>query len=143
MLYYINRSQVEEKWQGNQNVSDFFSLFNVALYQIPLPLNNTYTFIVEFHTSVKKLFVHLCLQISVCQNTFLAEKAVQGKVKHGLFGVFFLCLLNTNFFFISKLLERHNIKLSYKIIDKRTQLLKNLFAICFTNSMTTVSSRAC
>lgn len=35
-----------------------------------------------------------------------------------------MCLLNTKLVFISKLLGRHNIKLGYKIIDKRTQLFK-------------------
>lgn len=50
-----------KKMVGKSECVGFFSLFNVALYQTPLPLNNTYTFIVEFHTSVKKLFVHVCL----------------------------------------------------------------------------------
>lgn len=87
MLYNINWSQVKKIVLTSAYIWNFILFFFIHssfFYQLPLWLNNMYTFSLWLHTSVKKtictrVFINICMSKYI----FIAEYNAQGKLRQG------------------------------------------------------------
>lgn len=123
-MYHINRSQVEKHCMETSVC--LFSFFIHCSF-VPNTIATEQHLHIQCRISyigVESICTRMFTDICMSKYVFIADQAVQGKLKYGLLSDFFWCLLNTKLVFISKLLGRHKIKLGYKIKDKRTQLFK-------------------
>lgn len=129
-MYHINRSQVEKHCMETSVCLFFlYSLQLCTKYHCDrtTPTHSVQNFI---HRSRIYLYTYVYRYMYV-KIRFIADQAVQGKLKYGLLSVFFCVYLIPNLFLSQSFLERHNIKLGYKIIDKRTQLFKTSLPFFF------------